>query len=246
MTDREKSSEGFLERWSRKKAEAEHASTAAPTTPDLTAVARPTEPAPPEQSEDSAKASAVTASKPEFDLSSLPSLDTITAATDIRAFLAPGVPKEIARAALRRAWSSDPAIRNFVGLAENAWDFTDPNAMAGFGDLPQGYDVKKLVAQILGESKKPIEPEAVPANSAALESAQTAEEIAAPVDHHSAGGSTPSLPPPALANEQKVASAELENGIVHCGTNTAPQNSNSGNNTEEGKHRRQHGSALPQ
>jgi len=27
----------------------------------------------------------------------------------VRAFLSPGVPKELARAALRRAWSADPA-----------------------------------------------------------------------------------------------------------------------------------------
>ena len=42
-------------------------------------------------------------------------------------------PLELSRAALRRAWAADPAIRDFVGLAENAWDFTDPTAMPGFG-----------------------------------------------------------------------------------------------------------------
>jgi len=35
----------------------------------------------------------------------------------------------------RRAWAADPAIRDFKGLAENAWDFTDPTAMPGFGEL---------------------------------------------------------------------------------------------------------------
>ena len=38
--------------------------------------------------------------------------NSITAATDIRAFLAPGVPAELTRAALRRAWTADPAIRD--------------------------------------------------------------------------------------------------------------------------------------
>ena len=76
-------------------------------------------------------ASPPAAPKPEFDLTSLPSLESITAATDIRAFLAPGVPPELTRAALRRAWSADPAIRDFVGLPENDWDFTDPNGSAG-------------------------------------------------------------------------------------------------------------------
>ena len=83
--------------------------------------------------------------------------NSITAVTDIRAFLAPGVPAELTRAALRRAWSADPAIRDFVGLAENAWDFTDPTAMPGFGALPPGYDVKKLVAQIFGDGEKPAD-----------------------------------------------------------------------------------------
>jgi Protein of unknown function (DUF3306) len=72
---------------------------------------------------------------PDFDLSTLPSLESITAATDIRPFLAPGVPQALRSAALRRAWSADPAIRDFVGLAENAWDFTAPGAIAGFGTL---------------------------------------------------------------------------------------------------------------
>ena len=29
----------------------------------------------------------------------------------------------------------DPAVRGFVGLAENAWDFTRPDGIPGFGDL---------------------------------------------------------------------------------------------------------------
>ena len=35
-----------------------------------------------------------------------------------------------------KALWNDPAIRDFVGLSENSWDFTDPNAMGGFGPLP--------------------------------------------------------------------------------------------------------------
>ena len=49
---------------------------------------------------------------------------------------------------------ADPAIRDFMGLAENDWDFTDPTAMPGFGALPPGTDVKKLVAQIFGEARQ--------------------------------------------------------------------------------------------
>ena len=72
---------------------------------------------------------------PAFDPASLPSIDSITASTNIRAFLQSGVPAELTRAALRRVWVSDPVIRNFIGIAENQWDFTDPAAIPGFGPL---------------------------------------------------------------------------------------------------------------
>ena len=73
-----------------------------------------------------------------FDLASLPPIDSIGANTDIAAFLRPGVPMELTRAALRRAWTSDPAIRDFVGLVENGWDFNNPDAVSGFGAHPWG------------------------------------------------------------------------------------------------------------
>lgn len=85
-----------------------------------------------------------------FDPESLPLIDSITAGSDIKAFLQAGVPKDLTRAALRRAWTTDPAIRDFIGLAENQWDFTDPTAMPGFGPLETTDDVRQLVAQAMG------------------------------------------------------------------------------------------------
>jgi TorA maturation chaperone TorD len=73
-----------------------------------------------------------------FDLASLPPLQSIIAGTDIRSFLGPGVPVELTKAALRRAWVTDPAIRDFIGIAESQWDFNDPTAMPGFGPLGAG------------------------------------------------------------------------------------------------------------
>lgn len=84
-----------------------------------------------------------------FDLSKLPSLDSIGPATDIRVFLQPGVPEALSRAALRRAWSADPAIRDFIGLSENSWDFTAADGMHGFGALDPA-DAKRLITQLLG------------------------------------------------------------------------------------------------
>ena len=84
-----------------------------------------------------------------FDPASLPPIESIGANTDVTAFLRPGVPPDLTRAALRRAWTSDPAIKDFVGLVENGWDFNNANAVGGFGPIaPQ--EVARLVTQAVG------------------------------------------------------------------------------------------------
>jgi hypothetical protein len=92
-------------------------------------------------------AGAETAATPTFDLTRLPSIDSITAGTDISVFLQSGVPVKLTEAALRRAWVSDPAIRDFIGIAENQWDFTNPATIPGFGPLQGTCDGLSLVAQ---------------------------------------------------------------------------------------------------
>jgi hypothetical protein len=83
-----------------------------------------------------------------FDVAQLPPLDSIGADTDIAAFLHRDVPPELTRAALRRAWTSDPAIKDFVGLVENGWDFNDPSAMSGFGPI-SAEDVARLAGKLI-------------------------------------------------------------------------------------------------
>jgi hypothetical protein len=65
----------------------------------------------------------------------LPPIESIGSGSNIRPFLASGVPADLTRAALRRAWSVDPAIRDFIGLSENSWDFNAPGGVPGFGPL---------------------------------------------------------------------------------------------------------------
>jgi hypothetical protein len=135
------SDEEFLARWSRRKHEARSVVDAPP----------------PEQAEALNSALSATAAHPEgaeVDLSSLPPIESITGATDITAFLRRGIPPELSRAALRRAWAADPAICDFVGLAENAWDFNDPNAMPGFGPLDYSeQQLATLVDSIVGHAR---------------------------------------------------------------------------------------------
>src|SRR6201993_2666963 len=96
----------------------------------------------------SARSAAPAVPEAPFDPASLPSVESITADTDILAFLRAGVPAELTRAALRRAWTSDPAIRDFIGIAENQWDFNDPNAIPGFGPLTAMEAGANALAQI--------------------------------------------------------------------------------------------------
>jgi Protein of unknown function (DUF3306) len=137
--------ENFIARWSRRKRNAAEEAKAAPSTD-------PGE----EASEGSDSAPVVSgASEPSeaaFDVTKLPPIETITGDTDIRAFLAPGVPAELTRAALRRAWAADPKIRDFVGLSENAWDFNAPGGVAGFGPLEMTDQLREHVMRMLGQS----------------------------------------------------------------------------------------------
>jgi hypothetical protein len=64
---------------------------------------------------------------------SQPPIESIGPGSEIRSFLAPGVPQDAAREALRRAWVADPAIRTYIGPSENSWDFNAPDGVPGFG-----------------------------------------------------------------------------------------------------------------
>lgn len=142
MSEPEKSLQDFLQRWSRRKLSAQERDAAEPDEQ-----AEQTNAAPTDALADAAKEPSAAAA---FDPASLPPIESIKAATDIRAFLAPGVPEDITRAALRRAWVTDPAIRDFIGLAENQWDFTKPDGVPGFGSLEITPVLRRMAADILG------------------------------------------------------------------------------------------------
>jgi len=155
--------ESFLVRWSRRKRNVAAQSDAEKNSPPSAAeIAKPVSP---------------TAGEAPPALP-LPPIESIESASDITAFLAPGVPLELTRAALRRAWTADPAIRDFIGLSENAWDFNAPDGVPGFGSLDL-QEVRRLVAQVLDE---PQAADPTPAAAALADHAATPAE-AAPAVH---------------------------------------------------------------
>jgi hypothetical protein len=170
------------------------------------------------------------------DLSNLPPIESITAATDVTAFLRQGIPPQLSRAALRRAWASDPTIRDFVGLAENAWDFNDPHAMPGFGPLDYsdeqlGALVDRIVGGVRGaaDSLTTAIPEQKDASPSADSNHEPLLESRAPetvADLSPSGEISSDEPPSAPAAVQPEAPPSVESD------QTSPR-------------RRTHGSALP-
>ncbi len=123
--------ENFIARWSRRKREAAEDAEAMKSSAVPDAAAESVHPIPDQrEGSDAPRARSGASEPPEFapDPAKLPPIETITAETDIRAFLAPGVPPELTRAALRRAWAADPKIRDFVGLADLSTQQVQSNA----------------------------------------------------------------------------------------------------------------------
>ena len=206
-------SEKFLDRWSRRKREAAEEATppkdAAPSPPSVE----------PEHAEE----------KP-FDPASLPPVESIKADTDISGFLKPGVPPELSRAALRQAWSADPAIRDFVGPVENGWDFNDPNAIPGFGPIEPG-EVARLLAQAIGQV-------AEPAKIQKLDSAEQSQPA------ESVSDTTRALPQGQLASKQD-SERTAEPLMPRSNTDAASQTDSGEQEDLRPSRPRGHGGALP-
>src|SRR5258706_11456980 len=116
-------SENIVSRWSRMKQQS-----ARPAAPDdLSSKSKPIDAEAGDLNWATAAAPATDPpASPAFDLASLPPLQSITAGTDIRSFLASNVPLELTKAALRRAGVTQPAHRGFLPVAEDQRGFTAP------------------------------------------------------------------------------------------------------------------------
>jgi len=214
------SDEEFLARWSRRKREAKTAVEAPP---------------PAEAPRPASSSAAETPADAEVDLSSLPPIESITGVTDVTAFLRKGIPPELSRAALRRAWAADPAIRDFVGLAENAWDFNDPNAMPGFGPLDCSEEqLAALVERIVGGVR-----------SAADQLAGAIPEQKGRQSPDSDHRPLPESPAPEIVADLGSAGATSPDPVPSTPVAVQPESPHDFESDETSVRRRTHGSALP-
>ncbi|MGL4242452.1 MAG: DUF3306 domain-containing protein [Beijerinckiaceae bacterium] len=134
--DDEPEAGGFLNRWARRKQEAQQRdAVAAPEPADEPTLAP----------HDDGDAAAV-----ELPL---PSLEDIVPGADVSAFFQKHVPEALRTAALRKLWVTDPAIRDFIEMADYQWDFNNPDAIPGWSSSVGDFDVQALVRKVLGEDR---------------------------------------------------------------------------------------------
>ena len=190
--------DNFLSRWSRRKRQADEDKEKNETGETVAA------PAP--ENQQGIPAAPGAAPSPEFNVESLPPIETISAETDITAFMRTGVPETLKHAALRRAWASDPVIRDFVGLNENFWDAAGPDGIPGFGDLDPNLDVRRMVSELFGETpRQDTQP--------VLEADRVADSSALPTDNLPEAADPPqaTLPPAEeLPQRNENAAAQIE------------------------------------
>jgi hypothetical protein len=218
MSEQEK----FLQRWSRRKQEAEREVKQAGKKPETEVRA--------EEEREAAVRVQTEKGEAPFDPETLPPIDSIESTTDIRAFLAPRVPEELKRAALQRVWRTDPAIRDFVGLSENSWDFNDPAGAHGFGPLQVTEQLKATVDAML--DRKSAQPGPEPAGKKTSD--ESPPEVIAELTLPKAGDEI---------THQLSSGASEDEGLVE---NVASQKvSTSGKKSNDRTARRGHGAALP-
>src|ERR1700689_2055383 len=169
-----------------------------------------------------------------LDPASLPSIETITFDTDIRGFLQSNVPAALTRAALRQAWASDPAIRDFIGIAENQWDFNDPTAMPGFGPMRETDNVPALLARALSGGDK---------------LADMIPEIPVPVENASPAATDRESAHPDQSLQQTSGRQPVANAICNLSDDsiehTAIRNDRVAEEDDSPQSYRSHGGALP-
>jgi hypothetical protein len=159
----------------------------------------------------------------------------------ISAFLETGVADDLARAALRRVWSLDPAIRDFVGLSENSWDFNAPGAMAGFGPI-DGEEVWRLLTGLFEEPDTEAAAVYPPAITPPTDDSQKSAGVS---DPKAASAESVALVS-AKAQQPDFEEIDVAVDVAQHGRAVAPQSKFTRSECVSPILRRGHGGALPQ
>ena len=112
--------EGFLSRWSRRKAGARETQPTAETDPAASIQDVGSE----DTSENSLPEGQEPGEPPEFDVSTLPDLDSLGPGSDFSPFMQAGVPSALKTKALRKLWRVKPELANLDGLIDYGEDLT--------------------------------------------------------------------------------------------------------------------------
>ncbi|MCJ2037333.1 DUF3306 domain-containing protein [Methylobacterium sp. J-068] len=143
-------SDGILSRWARRKqaARAAEREARADVLPPDTPPGPAAEAAP--ESLEAAQESPEVAGALAEAIARLPKLEDLTAQTDLAPFLRAGIPSALRNAALRRMWSVDPGIRDFVSEArEYAYDWNTPGGVPGLGPMLPTDDIGAMVERVM-------------------------------------------------------------------------------------------------
>lgn len=209
-------SDNFLSRWARRKGAVRAAERSEPpAAADTAGVAEALGTAqPPGEAEtplrtEKADAADHPETVPDDLLASLPSLEALTPDTDLTAFLQAGVPTALRNAALRRMWSLDPAIRDFVSEArEYAYDWNMPGGVPGMGPLLPTDDVKAMLKRVI--DGVPVEVEEEP-------DAEPPEVAAAPQERSADAAVADGREPEAVTRFEEAASPTADPGLQVAG-----------------------------
>jgi hypothetical protein len=156
-----------------------------------------------------------------IDPATLPPIESLGPASDYTVYLKKGVPEALRLAALRKAWMSDPFIRDFRSPAiDYGWDFTTPEYSLRASD-----DVGKMLDKIFP-----------PAPTEAVKPATTSPPGPEPAP---AAGPEPvaAAEPLRLPQKQAAIPAAQQTAEAQPAAEAAPAMSE--------KPRRKHGGALP-
>jgi hypothetical protein len=204
VDDPKAAGEPFLQRWARRKAEADSPAaeeSAAAATDIQTESVSGAPLAPRDVSPDVSP----DGEEPEIDLASLPDVDSLDESSDFSVFMQNGIPEELQKRALHKLWRLDPSFGHIDGLLDYGEDYTG-NGLAdevvntiykvGKGMMTDEEEAAEIAAAGDGDA----EPDEDAAGDVALApSAGTPEASLDPIDDTAPGGATTEKPAVTLA-----------------------------------------------